>query len=127
MVVIHILFATLPNLVDIIPNLPFIVAGKDYCLLTERGQGASMKNQRLPAFISSSEEVGFQKSSAKSLIKYPSSMLFRHKSHKNIQRKLADDISENRPLQRSSTSQSSTYSEQVGSDLSTFPYIVSIV
>ncbi|WOH08947.1 hypothetical protein DCAR_0728398 [Daucus carota subsp. sativus] len=86
--------------------------GKDYCLLTERGQGASMKNQRLPAFISSSEEVGFQKSSAKSLIKYPSSMLFRHKSHKNIQRKLADDISENRPLQRSSTSQSSTYSEQ---------------
>lgn len=84
--------------------------GKDYCLLTERGQDDWMKNELLPGFSSSSVECTVQKSFANSLVKYPSSMLFRHKSHKCNQKKLADTISEIHPIRRS-TSQSSAYSE----------------
>ncbi|KAK1365246.1 U-box domain-containing protein 34-like [Heracleum sosnowskyi] len=85
--------------------------GKDFCLLTERGQDAWMKNELLPGFSSSSVECGVQKSFANSLVKHPSSMLFRHKSHKSNQRRLSDTISDFHPIQRS-TSQFSAYSEQ---------------
>ncbi|WOH09194.1 hypothetical protein DCAR_0728649 [Daucus carota subsp. sativus] len=86
-------------------------SGKDYCLLTEREQDPWMKKELLPGFSSSSMECGVQKSFANSPVKYPSSMLFRHKSHKSNQRRLADTISDFYPIQRS-TSQSSAYSEQ---------------
>ncbi|KAL8119994.1 hypothetical protein AgCh_017213 [Apium graveolens] len=90
--------------------------GKDYCLLTERGKDAWMKRELLPGFSSSSMECGVQKCFANSPVKNPSSMLFRHKSHKSKsyksnQRSSTDTISDFHPIRRS-TSQSSAYSDQ---------------
>lgn len=76
-----------------------------------------MKKELLPGFSSSSVECGVQKSFADSPVKYPSSMLFRYRTHNSNQSKSFDTISEIYPTQ-SSTSQSSAYSEQVGFDRS---------